>query len=301
MNKEGFNFNTNSCRFESVSDFKNIEAPLSVIFQITRRCDLSCIFCSEIERIPDPSIETIIRISKNLIGTKRIYLSGGEPLLRTDIEDIINTFYGKFIIGLPTNAIQLNDKKAKLIKEKVNFVTVGLDGPRNITNKIRGDYDKIMQGIKLLKKYEIPLALCSVILLSTKESIFYACQIADVLEAKKFKLILPIPKGNALNMPNMEYITNQEAIELFNQIREMKSVLGWKTKITLTSWTKKVEGYSILIYPNGNTYAWPVYNQKDKVLYIGNILNESIKEIWEKYPYKMNHINKYFGKSIYIA
>lgn len=301
MIKRNSNFNKNSCRFESDDDLTNLKAPLSVILQITRRCNLSCIFCSETERMPDPSIDDLIQMKNNLIGTKRIYLSGGEPLLRSDLKEIIDIFYKDFIIGLPTNAIKLTNRMAKTIKEKIDFVIIGLDGPRNVTNKIRGDYDKILKGINILKKHDVPLALCSVVLPSTKNSILYACQIADTLEAKKFKLILPVPKGNALNLGEEEYLTTEETNKLFDKIKKVKLEFGWRPKITLTTWGPEVEGYSILVYPNGNTYAWPVYDQKNKVLLLGNILSESIEAIWEKYPFKQNHINKYLGKSIKIA
>jgi len=251
--------------------------------------------------MPDPSIEDIVKIKNNLIGVKRIYLSGGEPLLRKDLLDIVDIFRRSFIIGLPTNAIGMTDEIAKSLKGKVDFITVGLDGPRNITNRIRGNYDKIFKGIGIIKKHKIPLALCSVFLSSTKNSILYACQIADVLEAKKFKLILPVPKGNALNLPKREYMSIKEADKMFSEVKNAKDEFGWKPKITMTTWTLEVEGYSILIYPNGNTYAWPVYDQKDKVLLLGNLLNESISEIWERYPYKESQINKYLGKNIHLS
>jgi hypothetical protein len=58
------------------------------------------------------------------------------------------------------------------------------------------------------------------------------------------------------------------------------------------------EGYSLLVYPNGETYAWPVYDADDKVMLLGNLKEETIQYIWRKYPFKKNHITKYLGKSI---
>jgi len=294
-------FNKNSCRFESSVNLKGINNPLSVIIQITRRCDLSCVFCSETERMPDATIEDLIKIKNNLKGVSRVYLSGGEPLLRNDLQDILKIFYKDFIIGLPTNALKVDKKSALFIEKYVDFVTVGLDGPRSVTNRVRGDYDGIIKGINILKSKEIPLALCAVVLSSSKKSVPYACQIADVLGAKKIKLILPILKGNALKLPKSEYLNIEEAEKLFRQIKELKKKFDWKVKITMTTWKREVEGYSILVYPNGDTYAWPVYDKKDKVLFLGNLTKESIKSIWQKYPFKLNHLNKYLGRSINIT
>jgi molybdenum cofactor biosynthesis enzyme MoaA len=41
--------------------------------------------------------------SANLAGVQRVFLSGGEPLLRRDLPDIVDMYSG-FILGLPTNA-----------------------------------------------------------------------------------------------------------------------------------------------------------------------------------------------------
>lgn len=300
--KKGIFFNRNSCRFEvGQGEVSSNDLPLSVILQITRRCNFSCIFCSETEKMDDPTLEELQKIRDNLYGVPRIYLSGGEPLLRKDLSEILDMFYGSFVVGLPTNAIIHTPELMKILKERVDFVNIGLDGPRNVTTRIRGDYDKIMRGIHRFKEYGISLSLSCVVLSSTKDAVLFTCQIADLVEAKKLKLILPIPKGNALDLSASEYLSSEESEALFASVRKAKEVYGWTPKITLTTWGPDVEGYSMLMYPDGNTYAWPVYDQPDKVLLLGNLKVDSIKDIWAKNPYKRNHYNKYLGKSIFVA
>jgi len=305
LKKFGIVFNRTSTRFECDSDLNisdlldKVSHPISVILQITRRCNFKCIFCSETSKMDDPSFNDLITIKDNLMGTARVFLSGGEPTLRSDLDKIIDLYSEDFIIGIPTNAI-ISDKLLKKIKEKVTFVNVGLDGPRKITSRVRGDYDRIIEGIHKIKSYNIPLSLTSVILKSTLDSVAFTCQIADILDVRKLKIVLPIPKGRALELPDEEYLSDEEFNELCKTIRIANEKYGWKPKITITQWTREVEGYSILVYPNGKTYAWPVYDQEDKVLYIGDLMKESIIQIWDRYPYKLNHLNKYLGKSIRI-
>ncbi len=295
-------FNKSSCRFEvNYRGSVSIELPLSVILQITRRCNFSCVFCSETLEMPDSTLEQLERMRNNLLGVPRIYLSGGEPLLRKDLPEIFDLFYGNFIVGLPTNAVIYTPRLMEIIKERVDFVNIGLDGPRNITSRIRGDYDKIIKGVQAFKRHGIPISLSCVVLSSTKDAVLFTCQIADLLEAKKLKLILPVRKGNALDLPDSEYLSFKEAEVLFAEIKKAKEAFGWTPRITLTTWGPDVEGYSLLVYPNGNTYAWPVYDQDDKVLLLGNLIEESIKEVWARNPYKQNHYNKYLGKSIFVA
>ena len=88
---------------------------------------------------------------------------------------------------------------------------------------------------------------------------------ADALGARKMKFVLPVPKGNALKLDKSEYITETEAITVCDKINEAKIKFGWKTVYTFSIWNKKTDGYSILVYPNGKTYAWPALEYEDKV------------------------------------
>jgi uncharacterized radical SAM superfamily Fe-S cluster-containing enzyme len=56
-----------------------IDRPLSIIYQVTRRCNFDCEFCSETMQVKDPSLDQIASIQRNLAGVPRVFLSGGEP------------------------------------------------------------------------------------------------------------------------------------------------------------------------------------------------------------------------------
>jgi hypothetical protein len=57
------------------------------------------VFCSETLRMTDPTLTQLEKIRGNLAGVQRVFLSGGEPLLRRDLPDIVDMF-AEFIIGL---------------------------------------------------------------------------------------------------------------------------------------------------------------------------------------------------------
>ena len=42
-------------------------------------------------------------------------------------------------------------------------------------------------------------------------------------------------------------------------------------------------------------------SQPDLFLKLGNLLQEPVTRIWDRYPYKRNHFAKYLGASIYAA
>jgi MoaA/NifB/PqqE/SkfB family radical SAM enzyme len=274
-------------------------APLSVILQVTKRCDFDCVFCSETQRMTDPTLAQLDVIRGNLTGVQRVFLSGGEPLLRRDLPDIVDMYSG-FIIGLPTNATRGLAMAPKLAG-KVAFVNIGFDGPRASFRQVRGDYDKVIAGVRAFQQTGLPLSLSAVVLRSTLHGLPYLYQIADVLDAGKLKLILPLRKGNALGLAKHEFITVEEAHDTFDRLTELRAIHDWRPAVRMTPWTPETEGHMIVIEPNGNANAWPVYNQPDLFLPLGNLLEEPITAIWDRYQYKASHYAKYLGQSIFTA
>jgi MoaA/NifB/PqqE/SkfB family radical SAM enzyme len=111
--------------------------PLSVILQVTKRCDFDCSFCSETLQLPDPTLPELMTMRDHLAGVGRVFLSGGEPLMRRDFAEVVELFTGDFIVGIPTNATR-GLQHAAALAGKVAFVNVGLEGPRTTTNRVRG-------------------------------------------------------------------------------------------------------------------------------------------------------------------
>ena len=274
-------------------------APLSVIVQVTKRCDFNCGFCSETLQMADPTVGQLDVIRANLAGVQRVFLSGGEPLLRRDLPEIVD-MYSEFIIGLPTNATR-GLVMAPRLAGKVAFVNIGFDGPRATFSRVRGDYDKAMTGVRAFLEAGLPISLSAVVLRSTLHALPYLYQIADVLDAGKLKLILPLRKGNALGLAEREFITVEEARDAFERLTELRATHDWRPAVRMTPWMAETEGHMIVVEPNGTAQAWPVYDQPDLFLRLGNLLEEPVTAIWERYPYKASHYAKYLGSSIYTA
>jgi len=273
--------------------------PLSVILQVTKRCNFDCSFCSETLQEPDPTLAALERVRDNLAGVPRVFLSGGEPLLRRDIVDVVDMFAGT-VIGLPTNATR-GLQHARDLAGRVAFVNVGLEGPRATTNRVRGDYDKVMEGVRAFQDAGLPLSLSAVVYRSTLTALPFTLQIADVLDAGKLKLILPLRKGNALDLADHEFLTVEEATAAFERLAELRTAHDWRPALRLTAWTADTEGHMIVVSPRGLASAWPVYDAPDLVEPLGNLLDEPISQIWARYRFKRNHYAKYLGHSIHTV
>lgn len=230
-----------------------------------------------------------------------MHLSGGEPLLRKDFLDIAALFHDEFLVSLPTNG-SIHSAIVSELATLVAYVNIGFEGPRNITDRMRGDSASIIRGINMFREIGIAISLTCVVLTSTLHSVPFTCQMADLLDARKLKIVPPIKKGNALTLPQAEYPTEEQLASLFEEIKNGKELYGWRSRITLTPWTKHTEGYSILVHPDGSTYAWPVYDANNNMLYpLGNLIREPIRALWARYPFKENHVNKYLGSGSYVC
>ena len=289
---------TGAASIEELAEAASV--PLSVILQITKRCNFDCSFCSETLQLPDPTLAELDTIRTNLAGVGRVFLSGGEPLLRRDFGDIVDMYAGEFILGIPTNATR-GLQHAKAMVGKVAFVNVGLEGPRATTNRVRGDYDQVMAGVRAFLDAGLPLSLSAVVYRSTLPALPFTYQIADVLGAGKLKLILPLRKGNALGLEANEFITVEEAGQAFDRLMEARAVHDWRLALRMTCWTPETEGHMILVEVTGQASAWPVYDAPDLLEPLGNVLAEPVTEIWKRYRFKRNHFAKYLGKSIRTA
>ena len=283
-------------------DSAMLKFPLSISLQITRDCNLSCDYCSEIGDIPAPSITTIRKMISDLYEVKRIILTGGEPLMRDDLVQVVA--YAKELqfetVSLATNGVLIRPDLAQNLADLVDYVDVTIDGPRSIHNKIRGEYDAVIGGIKILQNVGIAFSIVTVLYRENVDSILHTCQIADVLGAKKLKIVPPIGKGKGMNVISQS-LSSDELLATFQKIRSEKERNGWMPRITLTDWNKVGEGHAILVHPNGDVVASPVPSKENCVQLLGNILEEKIESMWKRYPYKENHLNKYIEKTLYVC
>lgn len=300
----GVEFSNNGHYFTAAPDI-DVQAiadaavvPLSVIVQVTKRCNFDCNMCSEILQMPDPTMDQLDTMRQNLGGVARVFLSGGEPMMRKDFSDIVDMWHRDAILAVPTNATHGMDH-AKNIAGKIAYANVGFEGPRAAFQRIRAqEYDLTMRGIRAFQEQGIPISLSAVVTRSYLPSLPYLAQIGDVLEAGKIKLIMPLRKGNALKLPEHEFITNKEAEQAFQRLVAERTTHRWSPALRLTTWTPENEGHMICVEPNGVARAWPVYDQPDLWLTIGNVRDEPVSEVWRRYPYKVNHIQKYLSRTI---
>ncbi len=140
--------------------YDRFERPvLSARISITQRCNLDCIYChnegifedSKGEMTPK-EISRIVRICAEH-GVKKVKITGGEPLLRSDVVDIVSEISGLDItdISMTTNGTYLKDYAEGLKENGLKRINVSLDTLKpEVFKEITkgGNLDRVIEGIE---------------------------------------------------------------------------------------------------------------------------------------------------------
>ena len=141
-----------------------------VIWNLIRRCNLTCMHCYSISADKDfageLSTNKVFSVMDDLkkFRVPVLILSGGEPLLRPDIFDIAQQAKEMgFYVGLSTNGTLIDEGNIDKIAEVgFNYVGVSLDGMAATHDKFRrmgGAFTKSMHGIRLCKARGIKVGI----------------------------------------------------------------------------------------------------------------------------------------------
>jgi len=144
-----------------VDNFKRKHTYLRI--SLTERCNLRCQYCMPEEGIdltPNDKILTrqeIHKIAKLFVesGVDKIRLTGGEPLVRKDIEDIaadLGSLPGLKTLAMTTNGIVLARKLPALHKAGLNLLNISLDTldpDKFVLITRRNGHEKVLESIQM--------------------------------------------------------------------------------------------------------------------------------------------------------
>ena len=128
---------------------------------VTDRCNLRCTYCMPQEEIiwkehtEILTFEEITKLAKIFVsmGVKKIRLTGGEPTIRKNIEELVKnltSIRGLEILSMTTNGILLKDKATTLKKNGLNSLNISLDTLRKerfIQITKRYHFEDVLLGI----------------------------------------------------------------------------------------------------------------------------------------------------------
>ena len=130
----------------------SMDHPIQVHIIPMRRCNLSCAYCNEYDDFSDPvPLEEMHRRVDKLaeLGTSVITISGGEPLMHPELDDVIRRIrHNGMIAGLITNGYLLTaDRIQRLNKAGLEWLQISIDNvmPDEISKKSLKVLDRKLQ------------------------------------------------------------------------------------------------------------------------------------------------------------
>lgn len=142
--------------------------PVQLGLNLTRRCNLKCLMCEQHRHQPgaagamswyDPARELPLTAWQDLLDQvasfrPQLYLTGGEPLLYPRFPELVQEAKKRRLpMHLQTNGTLLGKVADLLVAAGVEMVTVSLDGPPEVHDRIRGQqgaFRRSQEGIAAL-------------------------------------------------------------------------------------------------------------------------------------------------------
>jgi heme b synthase len=187
-----------------------------VAWETTRNCNLACVHCRASATLGPHEGELgtaeALRILDQIaeVGNPIIILTGGEPLLRSDIFDIARygTDLGMRMVMALNGTLITETVARQLVEAGIQRISVSLDGASAETHdrfrQVEGAFESTLQGIDLLKKAGMEFQINTTITKTNLEQIPAIQELAVSLGAVAHHIFLLVPTGRGKYMVDQE-------------------------------------------------------------------------------------------------
>ncbi len=275
--------------------------PLVLSWNVTLKCNLKCSHCyinaKEAKMTDELSTDAAKMLIHQITEVSRplLILSGGEPMLREDIYEIIR--YGAdhgLNMGMGSNGMLIDDEVALKLKEAgMGTVAISLDSSvperHDEFRGIKGCWDCAIRAIKALKKAGIQTQINCTVTQQNYDEVDDIMSLAESLGVDNFHLFFLVPTGRGTDL---EDITPQMYEEMIKNtlVKTTKYRLNVKPScvpqfmrvakdqgIDMSRWVRGCMAglYYCRIYPSGEVTPCPYMPVS-----LGNIREKSFKDIW---------------------
>ncbi|HXI01729.1 MAG TPA: TIGR04053 family radical SAM/SPASM domain-containing protein [Candidatus Saccharimonadales bacterium] len=217
-------------------------SPFLVIWETTQACDLACSHCRASAQ-PDPAPgelttaegESVIRQAKAM-GTPIFILSGGDPLKRRDLFQLIRygADLGLRMATIPAATPMLTEEVVRKLKEagcaqmaqSLDFPTAELhDGFRGVP----GAFAKTMQAIEWAHKHALPVQINTTLTARTAPHLEEMVALVGKLGIVFWEVFFLVPMGRGASL---EGLTAEQCEDIFEVLYRLQKKARFLVKIT---------------------------------------------------------------------
>ncbi len=208
---------------------------------VTDRCNMRCLYCMPVEGLewmPREEILTfeeirrVVKLSAEL-GVRKIRVTGGEPLLRKGVEDLVYTLSqvpGIQTLSMTTNGYFLREKAEALAQAGLCGINVSLNSLKSEKfNKItrRNYFDRVVEGIHTAECANLyPIKINAVVIRGYNDDEIEDFARLSLTKPYKIRFIEFMPLDGGGTWRKDLVVTKAEILERVNRISEIVEVIN---------------------------------------------------------------------------
>ncbi len=280
-----------------------MDRPLGLLAELTYACPLHCPYCSNPlnlgdyrEELTTPEWQRVIAEAAEL-GVLQLHLSGGEPLQRRDLVDIVRFASGHgMYTNLITSASGLSSRRAELLRAAgLDHVQISIQADEAaLSDRIAGmpSFERKLAAARLVKKLGWPLTLNVVLHRQNIDRIGRILDLAAELGADRIELANTqyygwAQRNREVLLPSRTQLERAEAVvraareRLRGQMEMIYVIPDYYSKYPkpcMGGWGRR----QLTVVPNGDVLPCPTAHTLP--LPQASVREHSLAWIWEQSP-----------------
>lgn len=281
-----------------------ITPPLWLLAEVTHSCPLQCPYCSNplqlIRKQDELDTENWLKVLHDArkLGAVQLGFSGGEPLVRQDLEILIGAAHKLgYYSNLITSSVGMDEERIAAFRERgLDHIQISIQAGDQALNNYLAGCDSFQQKIdmaRVVKRHGYPMVLCFVVHRENISQVREMLELAVELEADYVELASTQYEGWALLnrdhlLPSREQVQQAEAVAHEYQVKlkgKMKvyfvvpDYYEGRPKPCMDGWGKVF----LTITPDG--IALPCHAARDLPgLEFSNVTEQELEWIWYDSP-----------------
>lgn len=257
--------------------------PLSVCYKITKKCNHNCPHCIASSG-PDAKYGLSTMKAKQVFkkikdsGIVRVDITGGEPYIRSDIDELLEYAISLGLqVVITTNGSLLKAQNFETLSRLKILVQTSIDGPQELNDRLRfpGSFEASVKAIRKLKKLKVPVRINCLIQKRNKNIVREMIALAKKLGVDNLYFILTSAQGRAYGNKERFCLSKSEEKIVHKEILKYRKRSDVKVKMLDF---KKYARACTLIENNGDliSQSW----DEGDCVNAGNIFKKDLNDIW---------------------